>query len=45
MERNRKKVLRLVHELHEIKEEIEADLDLLVDKDLVDEMKRLGIID
>ena len=44
MVKNRKEVLRLTKELHDIKEEIEEDIDLLVDKDLVEEIKKMGII-
>ncbi len=44
MGKNRKEVLRLAKELHDIKEEIEEDLDLLVDKELIEEIKKMGIL-
>jgi hypothetical protein len=45
MEKNRKAVMRLANQLHEMRDEIEEDLDILVDKDLVEEMKRMGILE
>ena len=45
MEKKRKAVMRLANQLHEIRDEIEEDLDILVDKDLVEEMKRMGLLE
>jgi hypothetical protein len=45
MENNRKAVMRLANQLHEIRDEIEEDLDMLVDNDLVEEMKRMGLLE
>lgn len=44
MSPDRKDVQRLTRELHKMKQEIQDDLDFLVDDDLIDEMKELGII-
>ena len=45
MEKNRQAVLRITKELHEMRDEIEQDLDLLVDKDIVDEMRKMGLFE
>ncbi|GEM_PF-6024696 len=45
MENHRKAVMKLAKELHSMRDEIEEDLDQLVDKDLIEEMKRMGIFE
>jgi hypothetical protein len=45
MEKNRLAVLRLTKELHEMRDEIEEDLDLLVDKDIIEEMRKMGLFE
>jgi len=36
-------VQRLTKQLHDMRDEIEEELDLLVDKDIIEEMKKMGL--
>ena len=45
MDKNRQAVQRLTKQLHEMMDEIEGDLDLLVDKDVIREMREMGLFD
>ena len=45
MDKNRQAVQRLTKQLHDMRDEIEEDLDLLVDKDVIREMQEMGLFD
>ncbi len=45
MVKDRNAMKRLANQLHEIRDEIEEDLDILVDNDLVEEMRRMGLLE
>lgn len=45
MDKKRQAVQKITKQLHEMRDEIEKDLDLLVDKDVVREMREMGLFE
>jgi len=43
MDKRKMAVQRLTKQLHDMRDEIEEELDLLVDKDIIEEMRKMGL--
>ncbi len=43
MDKRKMAVQRLAKQLHDMRDEIEEELDLLVDKDIIEEMRKMGL--